>query len=440
MSTIPSNILQQVITYQDGELGYLQNLSCFVNTCNTRFKNFETFEANLGDTVNFDLPPRGLVSNSLVINFQGSQQRLQPLTVDQAVSYGYSFTAQQFIFNVEDYMEKFGKSAVMELASNIDATIAKNANSSVQVMTVNSQAQSVPTGAFHTESGPYRCYGDGQTAINSFGQLATMLAKFRNFGSVKDKLKVYLSDIAVPQIVNTGLNQFTIDRNNESAMSWMIGNWMGVDFYQSNLLPTQMAGTVGNANRILTVVSVNDPTGNNVTSITFSDPTATDANSVNMGDILTFTDGVANQTNVRFLTFIGHIPCQQPVQIRAISNAATVGNAITISFLPALVWASGNPNQNVSTPIVAGMQVTALPSHHCGLIVGGNALFLGMPKLPSQEPFPTSSEIDPDTGVSLRLSYGSLIFQNQSGISHDAIFGSSLPPEYAMRIAFPLTQ
>ncbi|MHB8603607.1 MAG: hypothetical protein ACYC6W_11080 [Nitrosotalea sp.] len=392
------------------------------------------------DTVTFDLPPRGLTTASLVVTFQGSQQRVQSLQVDQAVSYAYSFTNQQFIFNVEDYMEKFGKSAVMELASNIDATIAKNANSSVQVMTVNAQGQSVPTGAIHTESGPYRCFGDGTTAINSFGQLATMLAKFRNFGSVKDKLKVYLSDIAVPQIVNTGLNQFTIDRNDEMAMSWMVGNWMGVEFYQSNLLPTQIAGNVGNQNRTLTVVSTNDPTGNNVTSITFSDTTATDANAVFAGDILTFIDGVSNQTNVRFLTFIGHIPCSQPVQIRAIANAATSSSSITISFLPALVWASGNPNQNVSTPIVAGMQVQALPSHHCGLIVGGDALFLGMPKLPDQHPFPTANEYDPDSGVALRLTYGALVFQNQFGWSHDAIFGSTLPPEYAMRIAFPLTQ
>jgi P22 coat protein - gene protein 5 len=433
---LPTNILQTVQTYQESELAYLLNLSCFVSTANTRFKDFERMEANLGDTVTFDLPPRYVTANSLVATFQASQQRVQTLTVDQAVNTSYTFTNQQFIFNVREYMDRFGKSAVTELASVVEANIALNAISGV---VANDPA--APTyGTIDTYSGPYRFFGDGLTAINSFGQLASMLAAFRNYGAVKDKLKVYLSDIAVPQIVNSGLNQFVMDRNEEDAQSWMIGNWMGVEFYQSNLLPVHTSGTVGTSGRILTVVSVNDPTGNNVTSITFSDTTANDTGSVVAGDLFQFQDGVAGQINERFLTFIGHIPCAQPVQFRALANAATVANAITINVFPALVWAAGNPNQNLSTPITAGMEVKALPSHRAGLIVGGDALFLGMPRLPDQAPFPTANEIDPDTGVSLRLTYGTLFGQNQFGWIHDLVWGSSLVPEYAMRIAFPLTQ
>ena len=126
---LPSNFLQTVQTYQESELAYLLNLCCFVNTANTKFKNFENFEGNLGDTVTFDLPPRYVTTASLVATFQTSQQRVQPLTVDQAVSASYAFTNQQFIFNVREYMDKFGKSAVTELGNNIEATIAKTANS-----------------------------------------------------------------------------------------------------------------------------------------------------------------------------------------------------------------------------------------------------------------------------------------------------------------------
>jgi hypothetical protein len=428
---LPTNILQTVQTYQESELAYLLNLSCFVSTSNTRFKDFEKLEANLGDTVTFDLPPRYVTTNSLVATFQPSQQRVQNLTVDQAVNTSYTFTNQQFIFNVREYMDRFGKSAVTEISSNVEANIALNAVSGVISQT---------TGQPDITSGPYRFYGDGVTSINSFGQLANALAAFRNYGAVKDKLKFYLSDIAVPQIVNSGLNQFVMDRNEELAMSWMVGNWMGVEFYQSNLLPIHVSGTVGTGGRVLTLVSTNDPTGNNVTQLTFSDTTANDPGSILSGDLLQFQDGVANQPNMRYLTFIGHVPSAQPVQFRAIANAATVANSITINVFPALVWAGGNPNQNLNNPLAAGMQVKALPSHRAGLIVGGDALFLGMPRLPDQAPFPTANESDPDTGVSLRLTYGTLFGQNQFGWIHDIVWGSTLVPEYSMRIIFPLSQ
>ena len=54
-------------------------------------------------------------------------------------------------------------------------------------------------------------------------------------------------------------------------------------------------------------------------------------------------------------------------------------------------------------------------------------------------PYPTAAESDPQTGVSMRMTYGSLFGQNQMGMIHDATWGSVLVPEYSMRIAFPLS-
>lgn len=434
---LPNNILQQVQTYQDSALAYLQNLTCFVATANTKFKDFENLEANLGSTVTFDLPPRYVTTNTLVATFQQSAQRVQVLTVDQAVNTSYAFSAQQFIFNVREYMEKFGKSAVMEIASVVEANVALHAISGA----VNNDATSSNYGTLDTYSGPYRFYGDGVTPINSFGQLANMLALFRNYGVAKEKIKVYLSDIAVPQIVNTGLNQFVMDRNEEDANSWMVGNWMGVEFYQSNLLPTQVAGTVGNSAQTLTLVSTNDNTGANVTQLTFSGATVNDVNAIKAGDLLQFQDGVSGQPNMRYLTFIGHIPSSVPVQFRATANATANGSGdVTINVYPALVWQAGNANQNLNNALAAGMQVKALPTHHAGLVVGGDAFFIAMPKLPEEIPFPTANKNDPDTAVSMRMYYGSLFGQNQRGFIHDIIWGASLVPEYSMRIAFPVTQ
>jgi hypothetical protein len=432
---LPTNILQQVITYQRSGLAYLLNSCCFVSTANTKFKDFDRIEANLGDTISFDLPPRYTVANTLVANFQASQQRVQNLAVKQAANTSYAFSNQQFIFNSERYMDQFGKSAIKELANNIEANIALNAVSGVPLDPNNANFAPDPT------SGPYRFFGNGITPIDSYGQLAQALANFRDFGAAQDSTKVYLPLVSVPAIVNSGLNQFVLKRNEEIANSWWLGDFSEASFYQSNLLPVHIAGTVGNANPAtpLTVVSTNDPTGNNITQITFSGATASDPNAIFAGDLFQFSDGVTGISNVRFLTFIGHSPSQQPVQFRATASAGAAGSGnVVVNILPGLCSTAGSANQNITSNIIAGMQVTVVPSHRAGLIVGGNALFLAMPKLPEETPFPTANDHDPDTGVSLRYYYGSLFGQNQRGFVHDCIWGSNLVPEYCMRLCLPM--
>jgi hypothetical protein len=61
-----------------------------------------------------------------------------------------------------------------------------------------------------------------------------------------------------------------------------------------------------------------------------------------------------------------------------------------------------------------------------------------MPRLPEEIPFPTANKSDPESGVSLRMYYGSLFGQNQRGFVNDVIWGKTLVPEYAMRLLFPL--
>ena len=415
--TVPNNILQTVQTYQTSGLAYLQNLNCFVATANTKFKDFEKMTANLGDTVTFDLPPRFTTTNSLVATFQPADQRVQNLVVNQQISTSYAFTAQQFIFNVEDYMVRFGKSAAEEISANIEASVATNC-----------------------VTAPYRFYGDGVTPINNVSQLAYALAQFHTYGSAKGMAKMYLQDTSVPAIVNSGLNQFAIRRNDEFAMSWELGEWDRCKFYVSNLLPVQIAGTAGQEGLTLTVVSTVLNSQGAVTAIQFSisgSPGA-DPNMVQANDSFVFNDGVSGQPNMRYLTFVGHKPSSAPVQFRATAQAASNGGSdVTVSIYPPL-QANATNDQNISYPIVAGMQCSVLPSHRAGVITAGDPLYLAMPALPEEVPFPTARAFDPDTGVSYRQYYGSLFGQNTRGMIHDCIWGSTLVPEYSMKLVFPL--
>lgn len=411
------NILQQVITYNDSNLALLLNSFAFISTSNTRYKGFnDDIPKNLGDTVSFDLPPRFTTRASLVAEFQSAQQRVHTLTVNEEISTAYAFTAQQFIFNVRDYMEKFGASAVAEIGSKVEASVTRVA-----------------------ETNTFRFYGNGITPITTSLQLAQALALFRNFGAAKTDTKCYLSDLTYPNIVNSNLNQFTPIRNNGQAMSWEIGRFSQCDFYQSNLLTTHLAGTEGNAANPLTVVSVMKDADDAVIQITFSGTVAAnDPNSIKQYDKFQFSDGISGKTNLRFRTFIGHEISGCPVQFRATADAQSSGGSqVTVNIYPPLKASSGN-TQNLNVEITAGMQVTVLPDHRCGLITAGNPLFLGMPRLPDEDPYKTAVASDPDSGVSIRQYYGSLFAQNQRGMVHDSIWGKSLVDEYAMLVVLPV--
>ena len=437
MAVFPANILQQVQTYQRSSLALLLNLCCHISTANTKFKDFDKIQANLGSTVTFDLPPRAVTAAGLVASFQSAVQRVLQLVCDQANNSSFAVTAQQRIFNLEkgeeDYMRVFGKSYIAELANFVEANIAQNWDSTVVSQIDNS---------VNTFSGPYRFFGDGSTAISSYQQLAQMVMFFKNYGAVAEGMKVYLPDTIVPAIVGNGLNQFVPHRNDDIAMSWEVGDFGTplVKYYQSNLMPIHVSGNSGVNAQTLTVISTNDPSGQNVTQIVASGAGTSDANSIFIGDVFQFMDGVSGQPNMRYLTFIGHRPSANPVQVRAVANSGSDGSGhVVLNFTPALNWAGGE-NQNLNNPIAAGMKLLTFPSHRCGGVLGGDALYIAMPQLPEQSPYDTANEYDPETGASLRLTYGSLFGQNQTGMIYDETHGSVIVPEYSMRMLVPLSQ
>ena len=437
MAVFPTNILQQVQTYQRSSLGLLLNLCCHISTANTKFKDFDKIQANLGSTVTFDLPPRFTTTAGLVASFEPAVQRVLNLTADQSNNTSFAVTAQQRIFNLEkgeeDYMRVFGKSAIATLANLVESNLALN-----WVSGVVSQVDQT-TNVF---SGPYRFYGNGVTALTSYQQLAQMVMFFKNYGSVAEGIKVYLPDTIIPAIVGSGLNQFAPKRNDDIAMSWEVGDFGTplVHYYQSNLMPIHVSGNTGVNAQTLTVISTNDPTGQNVTQITCSGATNSDANAVFSGDMFEFADGVSGQPNMRYLTFIGQTTSANSVQFRATANAgANASGNVTITITPALNWAGG-ANQNLNNPIAAGMQLLTFPSHRAGGVLGGDAFYIAMPQLPEQSPYDTANEYDPDTSASLRLTYGSLFGQNQTGMIYDEVHGSVIVPEYSMRIMVPLSQ
>jgi len=447
---VPTNVLQNVQLFIKSEIAWLANKFWAMENANKSLIQFNDRNGNLGDTITFNLSPRFISYNGLVITQQPSVQRLQSLIASQASNISAGYTDEQFIFNVRDYMDTFGKAAAMELGSIIEQDILKNIISGV----VGSDPQSSNYNVAQVNSGPYRFYGDGVTPINSYQQLAQAWANFDAYGAAQFKKRGCLPIEIVPAIVGSGLNQFAVKRNDEIAVDWEIGRFGGlnVDWGVSNLLPIHVSGTIGDTaspNNVMTVVSTNDATGANVTQISFTEPTAgTDADAIKAGDLFQFVDGVSGQPNMRFLTFMGKKVTRLPVQFRATADAATVAGAVTVSIQTINGGANGaggiglvsaaNANQNINNAIAAGMQVIPLPSHAAGWMDAGDAFYMAMPKLPDEDPFNTVYLKDSASGYALRHYWGAQFGLNNRAYVRDSVWGSCLISEDSMRLIIPL--
>lgn len=414
------NILQQVTTFNESSLPYLLNQGPFLNRmCNKKFDNFETrIFSNLGSSVSFDEPSRGTFSRTLVPNFQSLEQKKITLSVDEPYSASVAIKDEEMVFNFsqQEFMERYGKTYISEIGTGMEISASEVC-----------------------ETTPYRFYGDGVTQISSINQLNDALVSFRNTGAAMYGAKGVIDDFSTGRVVNSNLSQFTPIRNDEQAQSWEIGEFSRCEWYKSNLLPIHDAGTEGEADSTLTVVSFDTNAEGQINQITFSGANqASDPDSIKKYDSLQFIDDPSAPI-VRWLTDCGHARSASLVQFQATEDSASDGSSqVTVNITPPLQAASGR-EQNISRQIEAGMKVKVLPSHRCGVIMSGNPLFIAMPKLNMQHPFSSSIVTDDDTGASLRLTYGTLLEKAETGFMWSALFGKVLVPRFSMKIAIPLS-
>jgi len=417
-----SNIYQNVALYQESMLPLLENLDPFYMLSNKKFEHFNENTYSYGATVTFDLPSRVRVQNGLVASFPPVEQRSFPLSVTQAKNGSYVVSDDNHVlYHQQEWAQRFGRSFVYEMGTQVGQDIATVA-----------------------ETNTYRTYGDGVTAINSVQQVAQMLTDLRNYGAANTRAKVIFPDVKVPAIINNGLEQFVSKRNDEFANSWELGSWLNADFYTSNLLPTHQSGTAGYNQDDLFIEGINAAGDQLVISGITVDTAAFLQN-----DIITFdpdklfTGVTSGGPGAKWLTFIGHTPSAQSVQVRVTDvQVDAVAGTATVNIYPALNSTAGDGNENVNFDITTITNLNPIPakavqSHVCGLIYTGEPLYCAMPRLPEKTPFPSASAMS-DTGVSMRLSYGSIFDQGQMGWIYDMIYGYTLVPEYAMRVAFPI--
>lgn len=442
MTTPINNTLQQVAVYADIATAQMRNSFCGIATANKNLERFENIKYNLGTTIQIPKTLRWVGSNGLVPNFEGMNQRFQDLQVTFSANVGMQFTMLQREYNVEkagyQFMEDAGKSCISQLGTYVEKDLFNEFISAGVTVDSNQNVTGM-----NYQSGPVRFYGDGYTNLDSFGKLADAFARFRDFGSPELETDCYLPLMTESAISNSGLGQFALNRNNEIAKTWEVGNYAGVNIYRSNLLPIHYSGNVGNAgvgSNVLTVVSTTKNSSGQITSIVFSGATASDVNAIYYGDRFGVQQGTAGLPNLYFTTFVGNSVTQQPVQFRSIAAAAANGGGqVTVNIYPYLQV--GQPKDDafgINTDIVTGMKFQVLPNHRAGAIIGGKSLYLAMADLPPERPFDSVTVRDKDSGVSLRHTYGAKVFQNQQGSAFYVCDGHTLIPEDSMCLVIPV--
>lgn len=415
MSSVVQNLFVTVATFQPYACRYLNNAYPMIHDSNKEFNNMNNLPAQLGQTVQFEKQFLVKSQRSLVAEWEPTVQRFITLTVDKPAMVPLQYTAEQLMFyDAEGFMKKRGGIAsMMAMGAQIEGDLAQLAIDQT-----------------------FRFYGNGRDQITHVQQLSEALRKMRNYGNAMDVAKGYIPDFAIDNFVGDSLNQFANDRNNRMASSWDLGNWSMCDWRSSNMLQEHIAGSEGQANSTLTVVSVHETAGA-ITSITFSGTASSnDPLSVKKGDKFRFKD-IANYPILRYLVLGTAQTSYNPVEFTAAADAAAVGGEVTVTVNNPLKASSG-VDQNINTSIVAGMQAEVADSHVCALITQGDPLFLAMPRLPDQTPFPSASSYDDKTGISVRFSHGATFAQNIYGYTFDAIYGEQLNPDNAIAVLFPL--
>jgi hypothetical protein len=411
------NFLQNVQTYQQSDLGPLYICNPLIFTANTMFDDFQNFSGQLGDTVTFDKPLKFVGSDSLIADFEPITQRVQSLKVDKAFNVPIQGNAQQFIFNIDAYMDRIGLPAIRRIGGRVSQDVATLA-----------------------ETNTYRCYGDGRSPINSFAQLDQALEGMRDYGDPGYPTRGYLPNTVISAIINSGINQFVPGRNEEIAQSWMLGDFAQCSWHRVTNMPKHISGAFGEIDPSTLALTISSVSADG-SSLTFTSAGGTESKAFAAYDIITIDPN--NAVGAFFLQFTQFNTTSQKIQVAVQADAASSGGTVTVSVYPALVSGVDKPsdnakNINVSLADLVGATATVTASHNVGFIVGGNALFLAMPRLPDQYPFPSSQEVDEETGISMRVYYGNIPTQNVMGLVHDVIWGKTLVPEYAMRLAFPL--
>jgi hypothetical protein len=314
-----------------------------------------------GQTINYRLEERYLGGYGATATSEARVQVVRPLTIDTQFHTMVEFTGFELTFDRardQPYLDMMLNPRAKRLANMVEQFIAST-NFQLDV---------------------YQAYGTPGVAID-FNTVLQTDAYMTQLGIPEDGNRYWANPPAVSATLTNDLyTVFNMTVNRGALLDGFIGHLSGFDFFKTNFLNRQIAGTTGATGgtpptgySAAGVVTNGPITGGN--TIVVSGWTAT-TGALNVGDIITI-DAASGVFMVNPLTYQ---PLSQTAQfvVAAPVVADGAGNA-TITVSPTIVISGAR--QNISAAIPNGAQLYRANSHNVSLAFHNQAIVFAAPPI-----------------------------------------------------------
>lgn len=274
-----------------------------------------------GDTINVRLPVEHTVNTGQHLNVHDLKEQTVPIRVDTQNHIDFAFSSRDLALDIDQFSERYLKTAVAKLANHIDQTFLAKAYKKIA----------------HHVGTP----GTTPSALLTFLQAKAKL----DLAAVPRDQRYCLID---PTTEITLVNALTSLTNPSGAvgkqyLEGSMGRAAGLDFFPDQNIPSHTVATVAATSTPLT----NGTTADGATSV-ITDGWASGTCQINEGDVIS----IAGLYNVNPMSKQSTGQLKQFMSTQTISNAATTVN-ITIPISPAIVLSGPNQNCYYNGSVVA---------------------------------------------------------------------------------------
>lgn len=326
--------------------------------------DFKGLKYATGQTINYRLEERYLGGYGATATSEARVQVVRPLTIDTQFHTMVEFSGFELTFDRardQPYLDMMLNPRAKRLANMVEQFIAST----------------------NFQTAVYQAYGTPGVAID-FNHVLQTDAYMTQLGIPEDGNRYWANPPAVSATLTNDLyTVFNMTVNRGALLDGFVGHLSGFDFFKTNFLQRQIAGTPGAAGGAPPAGYVaagtvgNGPiTGGNIINLTGLAATLGQV-LFNVGDILT-VDAAAGVFMVNPLTYE---PLAQTAQF--VVTAQVVGNgtatAYNVSVAPVIVISGAR--QNISAAIPNGAQFYLATSHNVSMAFHNQAIVFAAPPI-----------------------------------------------------------
>lgn len=356
------------------------------------------FSNTTGSTIQIRKPTRYTIRNGATLAVQDILQRTVNLTINYQDGVDVAVTSSDLALSLDSFNNTILRPAMLRLANQIDQRL------------------------YALSTKIYNSTGTAGTAPNSFPSLNNAAAVLNRFGvDMKDRYALLSSDDAAA-LQNGSQNYFNESFNKSILFEGSLGRMAGFDIASVQHIIRPIASSIGIGAIGTPAVDGASQTGS---SLIVDGLTASTANILEVGAIFTIagldsvTPNSGNQSTNKLQSFTVTAPVS--------SNGA--GQA-TIPISPSII--TSGPYQTVTGSPADNALLTVNPAHTKNLCFNKEAFTLAMISMPDGGyGVYQKTVVDPDAGISIRMSRQYDITDDRDIIRFDVLYGLECFPEYA---------